>query len=150
MTNPHRDLVPTPPPKAEMTDVHTGRHHEFTLSNLDPYGPSFSLSIQPTLRLLCFFKRRPDVPEAEFHTWWSSAHADLTVSSAPVAFTKHVLRYAQLHKTSVHDAMAPSGWTILPFDACGEITVRTWDDFLAFQTNPDFLKKLIRELSSRP
>lgn len=49
---------------------------------------------QPYVRMLMFFKKLPSITEEQFHEWWKTVHADLTVSTKD--FGVHILRYVQV------------------------------------------------------
>ena len=65
--------------------------HKF---NFDHLAPEKGSNKQPYLRLLMFFKRLPHVSEEQFHQWWQTVHADLTVSAKD--FNVYILRYVQV------------------------------------------------------
>jgi hypothetical protein len=65
--------------------------HKFNFDHLDHGKGS---NEQPYLKFLMFFKKLPSITDEQFHEWWKTVHADLTVSC--LNFNVHILRYVQV------------------------------------------------------
>lgn len=65
--------------------------HDFKFSELRPNAGS---NKQPYIRFLIFFRKRADISQEKFHTWWRSVHADLAIAVA--GFGGHCMRYVQV------------------------------------------------------
>ncbi|KAF2401563.1 hypothetical protein EJ06DRAFT_475828 [Trichodelitschia bisporula] len=113
--------------------------HTFNFEHLKPGKGS---NEQPYLRLLMFFHKLPHITEEQFHEWWKTVHADLTVSAKD--FGVYIQRYVQFHSTSAHKEMVrPLGYEILSFDACGEMHARKMEDWVNFSKSQHFVKALM-------
>ncbi|KAF2105253.1 peptidase M50B-like-domain-containing protein [Lophiotrema nucula] len=116
-----KDVIPTELPVRldGYSDTLYGRHGQaqFHIPHLRPGQGS---NEQSYVRLLIFFKKRPDVTEQHFQEWWKSVHADLGLSAA--GFNVHVSRYVQFYQTSQDKERLKSlGMPILDFDDMGEM-----------------------------
>lgn len=90
------------------------------------------------IKASCYFKKPAGVSWEHFHKHWATVHADLTISSEP--FVKYnVLRYVQHHTTpELKASIARIGQHILDFDGCSTLWFRSWADYEAFFTAPNF------------
>lgn len=145
--------TPLPVPDAStLVNITTSAPHTFTFPALDPHSPSYKRAITPSLRLLLFFKRLPNVSDEHFHAWWSSVHADMSVSSP--AFRKYVKRFAHLHQTPAHREMLKPMMQMagkeraqtLEFDGCAEMVVGSWEEYLELTMDPAYAQKMGGEL----
>ncbi|KAJ5683451.1 Dimeric alpha-beta barrel [Penicillium macrosclerotiorum] len=98
-------------------------------------------NFQPAIKVSVFFRKREGITDEAFFKHWATVHADLAVASQ--AFQSHILRYAQHHQTPEMRGYAASlGEKVLDFDACAQLWVRTWDDWLAFCNSEEYAAAL--------
>lgn len=77
--------------------------------------------------------------QSEFETYWRDTHGRLTVASK--AFSEaEIQQYTQIHKDkALNNEAANMGLSLmdLEWDACSEIYVKSWEDYLLFATSPE-------------
>jgi hypothetical protein len=98
---------------------------------------------QPTtnlIRISYFFSKFPSQSYEDFYEYWRNTHGRLAVATS--AFTTHsVQRYVQVRNLPQHHetlrtlGMAPM--EEFPWDACSEIYVRNFQDWVAFATSKE-------------
>ncbi|KAL4876850.1 EthD domain-containing protein [Aspergillus karnatakaensis] len=112
---------------------HTFKHPELSYDAT----PNF----QPAIKVSVFFKKQAHISPETFFRHWQTVHADLAVATQ--AFQNHILRYVQHHQTPEMKERAESlGENHLDYDACAQLWVRTWDDWLAFYNSEEYAAAL--------
>ncbi|KAE8345036.1 hypothetical protein BDV24DRAFT_159870 [Aspergillus arachidicola] len=108
--------------------------HQFT-------HPQFSYSQTPNfqnaIKISVFFRKRAEISHDQFFTHWQTVHCDLVVATQ--AFRDNILRYVQHHQTPEMMERARSlGEGVLEYDACAQLWVRSWDDWLKFSGSEEY------------
>ncbi|KAI9750408.1 MAG: hypothetical protein M1835_001391 [Candelina submexicana] len=108
--------------------------HKFTYDSLSPSNPP---NLQPCIKICAYFNKLPSISHQDFYTQWATVHADLTVASE--AFKGTILRYVQTRQTpEMKEQVRSLGMDPLPFDACAEFYVRSFDDWVNFASSQSF------------
>ncbi|KAI2603264.1 EthD domain-containing protein [Hypoxylon fragiforme] len=112
--------------------------HEFTHPQLSYEAkPNF----QPYIKISVFFKKLDSVDFDTFFGHWQTVHADLAVATH--GFRKHVVRYVQHHQTpEMKERIRSLGGNVLDYDACAQVYVREWDDWLTFYKSEEYAAAL--------
>ncbi|KAI9724839.1 MAG: hypothetical protein M1812_000115 [Candelaria pacifica] len=121
--------------------------HKFTYQKL---SSAVQPNLQPCIKICAYFNKLPSISHEEFYTHWATVHADLTVASE--MFKETILRYVQvrLYKSKdinifnlrqtpeMKEQVRSLGADVLPFDACAEFCVRSFDDWTKFASSESF------------
>ncbi|KAH7190983.1 EthD domain-containing protein [Fusarium oxysporum] len=92
---------------------------------------------QPLLKVSVFFSKLDSIDHDTFFTHWKTTHASL--ASAAQSFKDHIVRYTQHRQTPEMKERARSlGEGVLEYDACAQLYVRTWDDWLSFSNSEEY------------
>ncbi|KAK3116449.1 hypothetical protein LTR53_003175 [Teratosphaeriaceae sp. CCFEE 6253] len=87
---------------------------------------------QPGIKISFFFNKLPHVSDEHFFRHWETVHADLTIAVPQFRACK-IRRYVQLQQTAEMKARARElGMVHVDFDACTELWVERWEDWMAF------------------
>ncbi|ETS79824.1 hypothetical protein PFICI_07353 [Pestalotiopsis fici W106-1] len=97
--------------------------------------------VQRAIKISVFFNKKESIDHDSFFRHWETIHADLVVATQ--AFRNNIVRYAQHYQTPEMKEMARSlGEGVLEYDACAQLWVNTWDDWLAFSNSPEYTTAL--------
>lgn len=114
-------------------------------------------SSAPLIKISFFFCKKASIPYADFYAYWRNTHGRLTVAST--AFNDiGIAKYVQiinpstlghinsqtqiskdLEKMGASEDKKADGWQ---WDACSELYVRKWDDYVRFTASDEFAKVL--------
>ena len=93
----------------------------------------------PLIRVSFFFTKRPYMSQSEFETYWRDTHGRLAVASKAFSEAK-IQQYSQIHNSKdLSKEAAKLGLPLMEFewDACSEMYVRTWEDYVKFATSDE-------------
>jgi uncharacterized protein (TIGR02118 family) len=85
-----------------------------------------------SVKLLCLLKRKADMTPADFHAYWSGAHAKLFIETAELV--RHVIAYHQSHRVADDYAHDAGGG----FDGLAEQWYESLDAFRAMVREPAY------------
>ncbi|KAF2840343.1 hypothetical protein M501DRAFT_931893 [Patellaria atrata CBS 101060] len=92
------------------------------------------------IKLSFFFNKLPDVSYEHFYKHYGHVHADLTVGTK--AFGQfNIQRYTQHHATpEMREKLRSIGMSVLDWDACSTLWVKSWEDAERFFGSPEYSK----------
>lgn len=74
---------------------------------------------------------------------YNHVHADLTVACKKFHAVK-IQRYVQLYQSpAVKEMIKSLGMELLDYDACSQIWVKSWDDWVEFASSPEYAAALM-------
>jgi hypothetical protein len=89
----------------------------------------------PLIRISFFFTKHPSMTQSEFETHWRDTHGRLAITST-VFTAANIQGYVQVHNnmplTKELGELGITPMTDFSWDACSEIYVQRWEDYLAF------------------
>lgn len=94
---------------------------------------------RPLIRVSFFFSKKPSMSQSEFEAHWRDQHGRLAVASK--AFRDaDIQKYYQIHnKKDLNREAIKLGLPLMDFewDACSEMYVRTWEDYVVLATSDE-------------
>ena len=93
----------------------------------------------PLIRVSFFFTRHPSMSQSEFESHWRETHGCLAVASKAFSDAK-IQQYSQIHNSrALNEEAAKTGLPLVEFDwdACSEMYVKSWEDYLVFATSDE-------------
>ncbi|PYH95282.1 hypothetical protein BO71DRAFT_323512, partial [Aspergillus ellipticus CBS 707.79] len=95
----------------------------------------------PAIKISVYFHKLPSVTHEQFFAHWQTIHAGLAL--AMQAFRNNIIRYVQHHQTpQMKDQARSLGMNVLEYDACAQMWVRSWDDWVAFHNSEEYASAL--------
>jgi len=100
-----------------------------------------------SVKLSILFKKKAELSESDFDSYWSNEHAALFTQIPCVQ--ANITRYEQLHAVgSRMETLKSMGIPTAPYDGCAEFLFKSMDDLLATLGDSDWEKVVGPDLST--
>lgn len=93
----------------------------------------------PPIRVSFFFTKHPSMSQSEFESYWRDTHGRLAIATKAFGEAK-IQQYTQIHNNEpLNKEAAKLGLPLmnLRWDACSEMYVKTWENYLTFATSDE-------------
>jgi hypothetical protein len=106
------------------------------------YKPACTMNMERMYHMKIFYNRKEGLTADEFNSYWANNHTSVV---EPFHLRLGIVKYSQYHSTPDFRDLArvEGGLPILEFDGAAEFWAPSLDTFMAMQSDPYYLEKIV-------